>query len=1086
MPEINNLLNNFSEEIIQRTFNGLIINGVVNWENKPILIELLKIESEHILFDLDNSPLRVSILKNEFNIDENYRNKLAESFIWITNFKENIIECKYLPCGKIHYFTESLEIGFGDEIIMGYKDLKIEELSKKLEDEFVFKSNNSFYIFIETHLANVEKSFTLYGFRKRANIIVENNKWIIKKIKNKPFTTKYDDFLLLKVAKYPNVKFVEASKAKEAYESIKSEEVKGNTLLSLWDSYSKIEYKRAEDLKNKIGRLSFKRLRFLPQGITKVQITNLNEELKILIKENIDDLVNISLELITKENLGSDTNENFRNSNNEYDSYDLHLGESNKTKAKRFTIKSINNDYTLELYDELNLIPEKGNFIISIFGDEVIKKRRERALKILLDDNRFITRNLLLAIENQTNAMQYKSRNEKAITERTKKFLKEKLGINNLTPNQIEAVHIAINTPDLAIIQGPPGTGKTTVVAAICERLLEIAEKSNNKDNSKLILLSAFQNDTVEHIASKIFTRGLPTIKVGKETQSNIKPEDKFIENIKLHIENALQQFSARINPRRLSRKFLDIKNIYLKEKDENKLIQDIEASLDYLDDDELWNEWKEISEHRKLNEKETQKRIQLLKDMRTEKELYNIDGYEKIIRILKSKIPFTEEEKSFLESCPIDNPDELILKRLEAIKETYLERFNNYISTISSKHNLSVLEWIDKVILYFQQKEEVSYMDEEMFLVATLETIKEDLDGNVEYIRKSIKEYTESLAATNQVTGGKEISSFSFENVILEEAARSNPLELIIPMTRATERIILVGDQNQLPHILEDDIVEETAKNLSDKFTTAEVRKKLAESLFGLLFKNLQQTIPRRTITLTEQFRMHPFIGDFISRVYYNNTLKSGLANQGELKKHNLKLDWAKDKVAIFFNVDKTAGLESSGKSKSRNAESKKVVEILDQLKTDPSFDKLNVGIITFYAKQVEDIFQEASKRGYTILNTDGNYEIATQFRVMQDGREKLRIGTVDSFQGKEFDIVILSTVRSNLIERTHENYKKVFGFLTLENRLNVAFSRAIKLLIVVGDGEMFADEYAKIYVEGLYEFYNHISLDPNYGNRL
>ena len=99
-------------------------------------------------------------------------------------------------------------------------------------------------------------------------------------------------------------------------------------------------------------------------------------------------------------------------------------------------------------------------------------------------------------------------------------------------------------------------------------------------------------------------------------------------------------------------------------------------------------------------------------------------------------------------------------------------------------------------------------------------------------------------------------------------------------------------------------------------------------------------------------------------------------------------------------------------------------------------------------------------------------------------DGREKLRIGSVDSFQGKEFDIVILSTVRSNNFKRIDENNLKVFGFLTLGNRLNVAFSRAQKLVITVGDRNMFSDEFAETYVKGLYEF-NKLT-ESEYGNRI
>jgi superfamily I DNA and/or RNA helicase len=230
----------------------------------------------------------------------------------------------------------------------------------------------------------------------------------------------------------------------------------------------------------------------------------------------------------------------------------------------------------------------------------------------------------------------------------------------------------------------------------------------------------------------------------------------------------------------------------------------------------------------------------------------------------------------------------------------------------------------------------------------------------------------------------------------------------------------------------------------------------------------------------------MHPFIGDFISKVYYNGELKTGLPNQADYKKHGLQLPWAKDKVAIFCDVKKQSGMEKAGKSKSRPAEAQRIIKMLDELKADENFENLTIGIITFYAKQVAEIFKEAAQKGYAEQKPDGSFEVVKQFRETSDGREKLRIGSVDSFQGKEFDIVILSTVRSNEIDRTHENQKKVFGFLTLENRLNVAFSRSQKLVIVVGDSSMLSDDFANSYVEGLHEFYINLSTHNEYGNRI
>jgi superfamily I DNA and/or RNA helicase len=1065
MADLKDILNNFPEETLQNTINGKILNGAINWEKKPILLKAEQIESNQILFSLNTAPLRVSFTSNAIGDNETDKASIAQSLFWITNVKDESIEIKYLPCGTSQTFNESLEIGFGDNIILANKNVKIEKLSENLNNDFVFQSERSDFIFVQTYPGNTDLSFTIHGLRKRVDILVKENKWIVQKITNKPFAKKYADFSILNVAEYPSIKFVEASKAKEAYETIKAEEAKGNTLIALWQTYSAIELERANQLKEKVGELSFTRIRFLPDGITKVRIGNLTEELKLAINESKDDLLNTSLELtIEKE------------------------GEVKQAENKRFLMKSISNDFSFELYDELSSIPETGNFLISLLGDEIVNKRRERALKSLREDRKFITRNLLFAIEGASDAMLAKKRNEKALTERTRKFLKDKFGIDDLTANQKEAVEIAINTPDIAIVQGPPGTGKSTVVAAICDRLIEIAEKSRKNYNGKLILVSAFQNDTVEHIASKIYTLGLPTIKIGKETLGNIRAEDKLIEEMKLQIDTSLQRLKIKGTNHRISKKLTDIKSIYISERNDQKLKQAIETIIATIDiSDQLWNDWKEINGDRSFNESTNFKNIKLVKGIRAEFESYNDDGFYKIQHLLKSDIPFTEEEKSFLEACPVDNPDKEILKRLSEIQEAYLEKINSFANTIVSGNNISILSWLENAIIFFKQKEESSYEDEDTFFTANLEVLRDELDGNAEYIRNTIKDYGESLAATNQVAGGREMSTYSsIDNVILEEAARSNPLDLLIPMAKATERIIMVGDQNQLPHLLEDDIADETSTKLSDKFIAAETRKKLEESLFGVIFKNLHTANPRRTITLTEQFRMHPFIGDFISRVYYKNELKAGIPNQAELKKHKLELPWAKDKVAVFCDLRKNKGMEESGKSKSRNAEAQRIVKILDELKTDPNFENLSIGIITFYAKQVNELFKEASKKGYAELKSDGNYEIALQYRETADGREKLRIGSVDSFQGKEFDIVILSTVRSNAINRNHDNFKKVFGFLTLENRLNVAFSRAQKLLIVVGDGEMFADDFAKTYVEGLFEFYTNLSIDNEYGNRI
>lgn len=1057
MAEIKDILNNFPEELLQSTFKAKVVSGNVEWKNIPILLKVEQVEANQILFSIKGNPLRLSI--------ENPNNTIfSNGLFWITNYSNEVTELKYLPSGTIQYFNDTLDIGFGDNIVLSKKNAKIDKLSEYFYNDYVFQSAIGDIIFVETYPSNTDLSFTIHGLNKRVDIVVTKNKWLMQKERNKPFTKKHEDFLSLNVVSYPSINFVESSKAKEAIETIKAEEAKGNTLISLWKTYSEIELQRATDLKEKIGDLNFSIIRHLDDGVCRIRINNLSEDLKSTIKDNKDDLLNTSLEVPNE-------NENDFKSDN----------------SKRFRVKSINNDFSFDLYDELETLPENGKLTVSLIGDEIVNKRRERALKSLRENRIFVTQNLLFAIEGLADAMLIKKRNEKALTDRTRKFLKDKFGINDLTQNQKEAVEIAINTPDVAVIQGPPGTGKSTVVAAICDRLIEIAEKSK-KDDTKLILVSAFQNDTVEHIADKIYTLGLPTIKIGKETQGNIRSEDKFIKQLICKIDYSYHSLSIKGNAHRVSKRLSDLKNLYETENNEEKLKSEIETLIKTITiSDELWNSWQEINGNAKFNDSSLEKNLKLLRGLRTDTQSYNDDGYEKIVRLQKSDLPFSNSEKVILENAPFDNPDESFLNNVKQLQEKYLEQLNAMETKISSGNNLVIVDWLDMAIQYFKQKESVDYQDEETFLSAILEELRDDLEGNAEYIRNTIKDYGESLAATNQVAGGKEMSAYSkINNVILEEAARSNPLDLLIPMTKATERIIMIGDHMQLPHLLEDDIAEETSSKLSGMFLAADTRKKLEQSLFYVIYKNLKPASHKRVIRLTEQFRMHPFIGDFISKVYYEGDLKAGISNQADLKKHNLSLAWAQDKVAVFCDVKKGQGIEESGKSKSRKAEAVRIVKLLDELKTDPNFENLSVGIITFYAKQVDAIFREASKKGYIEQRADGSFEITLPYRETNDGREKLRIGSVDSFQGKEFDIVILSTVRSNTISRTHDNEKKVFGFLTLKNRLNVAFSRSQKLLIVVGDGEMLSDDFAKTYIEGLHEFYTNLSTNKQYGNRI
>ena len=90
---------------------------------------------------------------------------------------------------------------------------------------------------------------------------------------------------------------------------------------------------------------------------------------------------------------------------------------------------------------------------------------------------------------------------------------------------------MALNTPDIALIQGPPGTGKTTVIAAILERLNEIADKRGTRIKGQ-ILLTGFQHDAVENMIERLSLNGIPVPKFGKRSGATDDDYSAFERNL--------------------------------------------------------------------------------------------------------------------------------------------------------------------------------------------------------------------------------------------------------------------------------------------------------------------------------------------------------------------------------------------------------------------------------------------------------------------------------------------------------------------------------------------------------------------------
>ncbi len=199
-------------------------------------------------------------------------------------------------------------------------------------------------------------------------------------------------------------------------------------------------------------------------------------------------------------------------------------------------------------------------------------------------------------------------------------------------------------------------------------------------------------------------------------------------------------------------------------------------------------------------------------------------------------------------------------------------------------------------------------------------------------------------------------------------------------------------------------------------------------------------------------QYRMPKQVGSLISKYFYEGKLKNPdikvILDYDSQKHHELKLK--KETSVIFFSTSQRENPNDNDNKFNRqnkcNVQAiKDLLERLNILYSDNLSKKkpFTIGIIAGYRGQVD------------LLKSSINLSQYSNFVVNEadeNGKHKktnlLEINTVDKFQGAERDIIIYDIVRSS---KGQSN----IGFLDDYRRINVAFSRVKRLLIVVGDSE-------------------------------
>lgn len=267
-------------------------------------------------------------------------------------------------------------------------------------------------------------------------------------------------------------------------------------------------------------------------------------------------------------------------------------------------------------------------------------------------------------------------------------------------------------------------------------------------------------------------------------------------------------------------------------------------------------------------------------------------------------------------------------------------------------------------------------------------------------------------------------VNDMNFDWVIVDEAARATPLELLVPIIRG-KKIVLVGDHKQLPPVVNMKIEKIKLKEKGIK------QSDLEKSLFQQLFEDLDSINSKARIILNSQYRMHPEISKLIGEIFYPSIEINSMVKE---ENRNHYLNW----WPYCIKWIDTSKLEN-------NKEQEELLSKKNNCEAD---------IILKYLQKIEEQYRKIDKSGITISVISGYDAQKGLLKNLIKPNDKNRwkkveisVDNVDAFQGSETDIVIYSLVRSN------DKYE--IGFLHDERRLNVALSRGRNALLIVGNIE-------------------------------
>lgn len=908
---------------------------------------------------------------------------------------------------------------------------------KVLDSELTFSLKGKTLLYcISSNSPSGKRSITFIG--KTVNVTVEesNGLFVIKRIFRNSGNNSPLCYILTEEFRVSN--FAAGKVNKRLLDDLKGE----SDYLTTWKEYLKYEIKKLSDY----SKVKYANKRVNEDNYTCFSLSvNLNPaEWKLIDTEKEETFFITShspepLSYRAEEEV--DPLESFKQWESQWSKWNEKYKKS-KTTVGLKKINRANNSIVIALKSEQEL-PEQGWLIRDMIGEMTRLKRHCQALENLQTGRSKIP-HLIALIENRK-----LSGLTKGMLTLSQSVRKKVFPGNKPNESQITSILLALNTPDIVLIQGPPGTGKTTVARAIAERTGELL------DNARMsVLFAAYQHDAVKNILERTEINGFPVLKLGKKQEEKEEWESTiagWINGIKKHLTLFCKENPVNFSYDKVIKYITGYLKTPLNANALNKYLQNLYKIYPHKNIDEL----REKLAAQSRAPAETLNKEYMLYAIRTTKAGILDDGRvnlallkgeewlekrdrERVAHLLEKKVESEEEiDEDYINSCL-------------ALKAELLDKYKKGKSIRAPQPNQDVIKLLEKLKIELDRKRKEEYKKEHV-----IHELLTEFNSDPYALEEAVLDYAVGIGSTTgQAVSNKSISrltiggdtpdEYTFNTTIIDEAARATPLDLFGAMNITKGRIVLVGDHRQLPHIYD----QEIEKEIEAGHQTIDEEEYLKKSFFQFMFELLKEREKvdgiKRAVTLNRQYRMHETLGNFVSQTFYDHYGEGFSSPRGvDGFKRFARYD---NKPLAWLNIPNNMEAEKRNPKGSfeRNIEIDIIIKDVKKLKSISS--DIEIGIITFYRGQA-DLIEKKVKDNFP--NEAG-----------------IKAGTVDSFQGMEFDVVFLSTVRSNR--------RAKFGFLTVTNRLCVAMSRQKSLLVVVGDRDMI-DNYPNSTehpVQALFEF--------------